>query len=231
MIVAVVGEKGGTGKTTLAVHLAGWRTMAGRDVMLLDADPQGSSGQWVSFRREFTDKCPASVPAGARVGAAVIDFAKRYDDVVVDIGAGDGLGMEMLMRVADVALIPLQPNAMDVWTMPNLDELVGIARELNPKLRANVVLNKAPTHRSDNDAKAALRALDQCENIQTLDCMVRERTSIKRGVPQGYLIDEWRRPSDEKAIDELLAVFERVYELDQAVAPAELLKIGGSQAS
>ena len=226
MIVAVVGEKGGTGKTTLAVHLAGWRTMVGRDVMLLDADPQGSSGQWVLFRREFTDKCPASVPAGPRVGVAVIDFAKRYDDVIVDIGAGDGLGMEMVMRVADVAIIPLQPNAMDVWTVPNLNELVGIARDLNPNLKAMFLLNKAPTHRADNDAKAALRTLDQCESIETLNCMVRERTSIKRGVPRGYLIDEWR-PKDTKAIDELRAVYESVYDIDEAGAPAELIEIGG----
>ena len=43
MIVAVLGEKGGTGKTTIAVHLAGWRLCAGREMMLIDADRQGSA--------------------------------------------------------------------------------------------------------------------------------------------------------------------------------------------
>ena len=51
MIAAVVSEKGGTGKTTIAIHLAGWRHMTGRDVMLLDSDRQGSAGYWVEIRK------------------------------------------------------------------------------------------------------------------------------------------------------------------------------------
>ena len=76
MIIAVLGEKGGTGKTTVAVNLAGMRAAAGWRVLLLDADRQGSSAYWVA---EARDTGPARSSLGsvfrrfARTGTAVRD--------------------------------------------------------------------------------------------------------------------------------------------------------------
>ena len=111
MIVAVIGEKGGTGKTTFAVHLACWRVISGRDVMLIDADRQGSASIWVEIRQETTSCVPMSVQKfGRGLRGSVMDLSRRYDDVVVDIGAGDGPAMESILRIADFAVIPFQPQ-------------------------------------------------------------------------------------------------------------------------
>lgn len=108
MIVAVIGEKGGTGKTTFAVHLACWRVISGKDVMLLDADRQGSSSLWIEIRQESSSCVPASVQKfGCGLRGSVIDLSRRYDDIIVDIGAGDGAAMESILRIADTAIVPL----------------------------------------------------------------------------------------------------------------------------
>ena len=212
MIVAVLGEKGGTGKTTFAVHLACWRVISGRDVMLIDADRQGSSSLWVEIRQEKSFCVPVSVQKfGRGLRGSVIDLSRRYDDIVVDIGAGDGVAMASVLRIADFAIIPFQPNEMDIWTADLLNSLVGEAKELNDDLEVTAFLNRAPAHRTAKDVRAALDALRNCSELTTSDCVVRERTSIRRAVPSGQLIDEWR-PKDAKGRDELAQIYTLVFD-------------------
>lgn len=211
MIVAVIGEKGGTGKTTLAVHFAGWRALAGRDVMLMDADRQGSSTMWVSIRQERDWAAPESVQKFARgLRRSVLDMSLRYDDVVVDIGAGDGVAMETVLRIADTAIVPLQPSAMDMWTISFLNELAGDSKEINDRLTVRAVLNRAPSHHSMRDVRATFKAFRNFPEITALECVIKERSSIRRAVPTGRLINEWL-PADEKGVEEIAQVFEAVF--------------------
>ena len=212
MIIAVIGEKGGTGKTTFAVHLAGWRKISGRRVMLLDADRQGSSSMWVERRQEHQlamPECEQRFDTGVR--RAIVDFARRHDDVVVDIGAGDGHLIEQVLGIANAAVVPFQPNEMDIWTIDLLDDLVRRAWEVNRDLTATAVLNRAPSHHASRDVRSALTALGQFDAIETSDCIVRERSSIRRAVPSGMLINEWTTPHDEKGIEELAKVYRLVF--------------------
>ena len=79
MIVAVLGEKGGTGKTTFATNLAGMRAAAGRDVLIVDADRQGSASYWAEARERQEVAVVASVQKfGAGLVRAVADMARRY---------------------------------------------------------------------------------------------------------------------------------------------------------
>lgn len=212
MIVAVIGEKGGTGKTTFAVHLACWRLMSGRDVMLIDADKQGSSSLWVEIRQEKSFCVPVSVQKfGRGLRGSVMDLSRRYDDIVVDIGAGDGVAMESILRIADLAIIPFQPNEMDIWTADLLNSLAGEAKEANEALEVTAFLNRAPAHRTAKDVRAALEALRSCPELITSDAVVRERTSIRRAVPGGRLIDEWR-PKDTKGREEIAQIYKLVFD-------------------
>ena len=211
MKVGVIGEKGGTGKTTLAVHLAGWRAAEGSEVMLVDADRQESSTFWLQVRQERTSQAPSIAQmSGRTLGTQVNGFSRRFSDVVIDIGAGDGLSVQSLLAVLDIAVVPLQPNEMDVWTIPLIDELVTRAMEVNEGLRVQTVLNRVPTHHSQIDAEATIDALRECETISPPECIIKERTSIRRSVPQGYLIDEWR-PEDLNAMEELRAFYRSIY--------------------
>ena len=214
MKIGIIGEKGGTGKTTLAVHLAGWRTNEGKKVMLIDADSQQSATFWLQVRRDHTSQLPfIDHLSGRTLGAEVTRLTRSFDDIVVDIGAGDGLSVKSLLAVLDVAVVPLQPNEMDIWTIPLIDQLATSARAVNKGLHVTTVLNRVPTHRSQLDAEATLEVLQQCESISSPSCIIKERTSIRRSVPQGFLIDEWL-PKDPNALEELNSFYRLVFDGD-----------------
>ena len=218
MIVATISEKGGTGKTTIAIHLAGWRALSGSEVMLVDGDRQGTATYWTEVRSELELPTPSTVQAFERsLRRSVMDLTRYYDDVIVDVGAGDGVGMESILRIADLAIVPLQPNELDIWTVGLLDELSGDAGAINEDLKVRAVLNRAPTHHANTDAQAANTALLQCQHIETTGLTIRERSSIRRSVPAGKLVDEWQ-PRDAKGEQELGAVYELVY---GSATPAE----------
>jgi chromosome partitioning protein len=120
MIIVVLGEKGGTGKTTLATNLAGMRAAANRDVLIIDADRQGSASYWTEKRDDLHSRLP-TVHCVQKFGNGLLrtvrDMARRYDDIVLDIGAGDSREGESALQVADCAIIPVQPAGLDVWTL------------------------------------------------------------------------------------------------------------------
>ena len=92
MIIAVLGEKGGTGKTTFATNLAGMRAATGNDVLIIDADRQGSASYWAE-KRDGKGGELAIVHSVQKFGTglmfAVKDMARRYDDIIIDVGGRD----------------------------------------------------------------------------------------------------------------------------------------------
>src|SRR5476651_1448820 len=114
MIIGVLNQKGGVGKTTIAVNLAAAFANSGARALLVDADPQGSALAWSSARERD--------PLFAVVGMAkpslhrdLPDLAKNYDFVVID-GAPrvNELGRSAILA-SDFVLLPVQPSPYDVW--------------------------------------------------------------------------------------------------------------------
>ena len=207
MIVAVLGEKGGTGKTTFSTNLAGMRAGAGRDVLIVDADRQGSASYWAEARERQEVATVASVQKfGPGLVRAVADMARRYADVVIDVAAGDSREIEGALRTADRVLIPVQPAGLDVWTLGIIDERVGEAKVANPALEAFVVINRASPNPRDNDVHEAREAIGDCQSFVIAEVVVRERVAIKRAAPKGLTVAEYR-PADAKAAEELDALY------------------------
>lgn len=207
MIIAVLGRKGGVGKSTIAAHIAGWRAKEGKSVMLIDTDRQATATIWAETRAEETT-FPTPDTAhqfGASVKRMSINLDGRYDFVVIDVGGGDQAAMKGALAAAQIAIVPFQPNELDVWTLTEVEEMVEDAKINNPKLTALVAINRAPTHHRAADTQRALRAINQSRHLKVTGIIVKDRSSIKRCVPQGLLIDEWR-PRDVKAISELQAI-------------------------
>ncbi len=217
MIVAVIGEKGGTGKTTFSTNLAGLRAVAGRDVLVVDADRQGSASYWAEARGGKGLKPVACVQKfGDGLARAVRDMSRRYEDIVIDIGAGDSKEIEGALRVADRAIIPVQPTGLDVWTLGLLDDRIAEAKVANDGLRAWVVINRASPNPRDGDTQQAHNAISNCENIKVAAVVVRDRVSFKRAVPAGMVVSEYK-PSDSKAMEEMDKLYKIVFGEENAV--------------
>jgi chromosome partitioning protein len=209
MIVAVLGEKGGTGKTTLATNLAGMRAAKGRDVLLIDADRQGSASYWAEKRSLRGHPFPAVQSVrkfGEGLMRTVRDMARRYDDLLIDAGAGDSREVESALRVADIAIIPVQPAGLDVWTLGLIDDRVGEAKAVNPALVAYVVLNRTSPNPKDHDAADAREAIKGCQHLTLAAGGICDRVAIKRAAPAGLTVLEYK-PLDGKAAEELQQLY------------------------
>jgi chromosome partitioning protein len=183
------------------------RATAGRDVLIVDADRQGSASYWAEAREKQDLPPVASVQKfGGGLMRAVSDMARRYSDLVIDVAAGDSREIEGALRTADQVIIPVQPAGLDVWTLGIIDERVGEAKAANPTLEAFVVINRASPNPRDRDVDEAREAICECENFVVSDVVVRERVTIKRAAPKGLTVVEYR-PLDQKAVEELEALY------------------------
>lgn len=125
LIITVAQQKGGSGKTTVAAHLAVAFARAGKSVGLLDVDPQGSLGEWFERRERALGEDDVGLAFrtasgwGARREAK--QLARDFDIVVVDTPPKSDLEMRPAIEMADLVAVPVQPTPVDLWaTAPTL---------------------------------------------------------------------------------------------------------------
>ena len=213
MILLLGGEKGGTGKTTLAVNLAVILARTGKDVLLIDTDKQGSTNFWSSIRDELgtLPRIPCVQKFGKGLAKDVIDLSGRYEELIIDAGGRDSMELRYSLGVADKVIIPCQPTQFDLVTLNQMDTLVEQAQTLNPNLIASVVINRASTNPSVSDAEEARELILEFNHLNLIESILRERVSFQRSVREGLSVIEVPQP-DRKAVTEINCLFREVYD-------------------
>jgi chromosome partitioning protein len=153
-VLTIAQQKGGSGKTTLAVNLATAFLAAGQRVALLDTDPQGSLGRWFLQRRERRGAADMefSTASAWGVGYEAEKLRKTNDIVLIDTPPKIDSDLRPALREADLILVPVASSHVDLWATDGVLDLA--ARVGKPSI---IILNrcKAGTRLAEEIATAA----------------------------------------------------------------------------
>lgn len=141
MIISTQQQKGGAGKTTLAIHIATALALEGQRVLLIDADPQGSALDWASFRERDSLVTVVGIPRPT-INREVRQLKKDYDSILIDTPPRLADVARAAMVVSDLVVLPVQPSPYDCWSLADTIKLVRDAQSLNDELKAVIVINR-----------------------------------------------------------------------------------------
>lgn len=212
MIILIGGEKGGTGKTTVATNIAAMRALKGHDVLLIDTDKQGSASAWSDIRDLKIQgvRIPNIQKFGTHLPADVQDLKTRYQDIIIDAGGRDSVELRGAMTIADKMYIPVQASQFDIWTLSIINNLVAQAKGFNPNLLPQVLINRAATNPAINEINEAKEVIEDFENLYLSPYVLKERISYRKAAKSGLSIIELSKP-DLKAISEITALYEDIF--------------------
>ncbi len=204
-VLAVINQKGGAGKTTLAMNLAAGLARQAPTV-LVDLDPQASALQWAGAGTQAF-AAPVKQLAGRWDAASLRRGFKAYAHVVLDCPPSlDSVASSQALRAADLALVPVLPSPVDLWASLRLVQEVDAARRDNPGLRAWLVLNQI-------EQRSALSAAMQHAlaefGLPLLRAVVRRRAVYRAAALDGVSVYQMGARG-QAAADEIQSIIEEL---------------------
>ena len=210
MIVALLNQKGGVGKTTLATHIANQLTSGNAHVTLIDADPQGSALDWAQKRQQcgFVRRFGVLGLARETLHQEVPEIARTVDHVVIDGPPRVTALARSAILASDLVLIPVLPSPYDVWASAEIVSLVNEARIFKPSLYAAFLINRRIVGTLiGRDVRNALRQYP----LPVLTSTVAQRVVFAEAASTGQLADEINHRSHAAREMGLLAAELRAY--------------------
>lgn len=209
MIITIGNIKGGVGKTTQAVNIAIERANQGHNVLLIDADEQGTASTFSDIRAdELGDTKYQTVKLhGKAVRQQGKPLASKYDYTIIDCGGRDTGGLRAAMTFTDKLIIPLAPRSFDLWAIDQMAELIEEVDSMRDGLDVYCVLNMADSQGEDN--KDTIEALGDYPRFKVIKTPLVRRKIWANAASAGLGIIEYK-PSDKKALNEFSNVIKEI---------------------
>jgi chromosome partitioning protein len=144
-IIALCGQKGGTGKSTTAIAIAGeLHHRRGMRVLLVVGDPQGTTSTWAQKAAEANRSTPMVVAMNARMHlpGQLDNIGRDYDAIVIDCPGRLDAVQRSALQIADIAVLPCGPTGPEAWALTQSVELVQEAMEVRPEMKAFVLVTR-----------------------------------------------------------------------------------------
>jgi chromosome partitioning protein len=180
--LAIISQKGGSGKTTLAVHMAVCAAMQGHKTALLDVDPQRSAFQWNQSRPTGRKLDAVTAKAHELAGLLAKADAAGVDLAIIDTPPHSDDDAAIAAQLADYVLIPARPARFDLDAIMSTVEIARAARK-----PAAVVINAAPRGRLADEARSSLER----KGITVIQTVLHQRVAYSHAVIDGRSVHEY----------------------------------------
>lgn len=205
MIILIGSQKGGCGKSTTAVNISA--ELAGRehDVVLVDADRQCTAANWAMDRVENPALSKVHcVQKYENIRDTLLDLDQRYEYVIVDAAGRDSRELRTGMTAAHILVVPFRPSQPDLDTLPNMQEIIIQAKDLNPDLKVYGLITMAPTNPIIHEEADARECLNDYPEIKLLSTMIRDRKVYRDAMSDGLGVVEMDNPKAKMEIKKLV---------------------------
>lgn len=206
-VIGLLNQKGGVGKTTLAVHIAAALARQGRRPLLLDADPQGSALDWSASRRAEPLFPVVGLPRDS-IHNTLPTVAKGYEYVIIDGPPRVYAVARSVILASDLVLVPVQPSPYDVWAAKEILDLLRESAVYKPAMPAAFVINRKIVNTAlGRDVTDALAQY----SIPVLPTAVCQRVALAESAAAGRTVFE--TDPDSPASRELTSLADEALEL------------------
>ena len=207
MIIGVLNQKGGVGKTTLSIGIAAELARQGARVLLIDADPQGSSLDWAAAREGAALFSIVGLPR-ATIHKEIENLKQNYDHVVIDGPPRVTDLARSAIMASDIVVIPVQPSPYDIWAADDVVKLIAEAMVYKENLKSCFVINRKIVNTAiGRDVADVLGSYD----LAVLNSTIAQRVIFAESAAQGKAIFEVDK--DSPAVGEVEAVVNELMSL------------------
>ena len=206
-IIAVLNEKGGPGKSTVSTNLATSLHRAGKKVVLVDADPQGTARDWREASPEGADLPPVVALDRPQLLIGSLPTLAGNDYVVIDGPAKAGDMAAAIVRVAHVALIVIQPSGADIWASAATVKLIRSKIDVGGAIDAAFLVNRA-----SGSTKLSAAMIDGDWNeygVDQLDSTIGNRVAFAQALTDGISVFDLADGQAKAEIDLVIQELEK----------------------
>lgn len=208
MIIMLCSQKGGSGKSTVAVNIAAFLASLKKDCILVDSDAQKTASTWALDREDNTNLPKVhSIQKYENIRGTLLDLANRYEYVVVDSPGRDCREMRTGITASDLLLVPLKCSQPDLDTLPTMRQILEEARDFNEKVEVKTLLTMVSTNPTVTEKEEATRYLKNYPEFPLMQSIIHERKVYRDCMSQGKGVHEMQ---NKKATDEVKRLIKEI---------------------
>jgi chromosome partitioning protein len=191
MIISIVNQKGGVGKTTLALNIGAGLARRNLRVEFIDTDPQGNAFQWQAIEANLAFEVKHLPQPISRKD--VTSLHSENTIILIDTPPAIGEITFSVLALSDLAVIPVAPSILDIWSTRSTVSLLEEVKKINPRLRGKLLVSrKIPRTRLGRNGREAIEALE----AEVFETEISQRIAYVESMIAGVSVFQYAPTSD-----------------------------------